>query len=244
MNRFNNYKLVISPPLELKELINKDLNTDFITSIYKILKKNCNKFIISYEVGTNDNEHLDIVACFKGKQARKDILGKLKNIFTQEELEDKRYINIGKITDLQQRLGYSLKEQINNISEGFTDDELTEASEYYAEWERENNIKKELKDIKTINTTAKAIQYMCNFIKHHKDFDPEMFNKTILISFIKETIQKGVHYDLSINQKRNMSRFLMAYYGKNMTALNYLANEFDYEGVECNVCGTGIQDYN
>ena len=148
-----------------------------------------------------------------------------------DNIDDERYIKIVKVSDLKQRIGYSLKENKYSIIEGYDDDQIEIIQDYYNDWEIKNNIKNELKDIIILSTSAKAVKYLCGYIKLHHNKEMDIDKETIL-HYIQQTIKHGVHYDLSIRQKHNVTKFLYAHFGDDNHASNCLVglrNEFDYD---------------
>ena len=126
MNRHLNWAITYSPQ-------DKDNISNHYQTTLQALNKNTTQFIIQYEEGSNStNPHLDIVACFKSKQAKNDISKKFYFLGKKPE------VVFSVIADLPYRVGYNQKEGLEssfNHIFNFTETFIEESIEHYTQEE-------------------------------------------------------------------------------------------------------------
>lgn len=163
MNRHLNYAIVYSPA-------DKENIQHHYQKTLKVLNKNCEKFLIAYELGKNEtNPHLDIVACFKSKQARNDLTKKFNFLGTKPE------VVYSVIKDLPYRVGYNQKESLDspfNHNFNFTDSDIESAVQHYIDEEESRKVARKKYNLFTyIKESTFAYEYN-KFILSNKLEEP------------------------------------------------------------------------
>ena len=218
-NRYTDWAIIYSPP-------DKDvLNKDKIMQLIKILKKNTTLYSISYETGeTGSNPHWDIVASFKTKQAKGDLRSKFHTIL--DNMERPATVST-KISDLKQRLGYNLKENLDfpfsiDDTSNITDEYRQTCIKYYNEWcqqqETKNAIKNTFKYIKPQNALHEINKFILLSGESNINTEPKL--KVI----ITQMLLQGYFFDMKALTKRKMVKAFLAYQTQNSS---HLEDELD-----------------
>jgi len=189
MNRHLNWAITYSPQ-------DKDNLKEHYQPLLQALNKNTNQFIIQYEEGSNStNPHLDIVACFKSKQAKNDV-GK-KFYFLGKKPE----VVYSVIADLRYRIGYNQKERLDssfnhnfNIEQSFIDESI----EHYTQEEIKRKATKAKYNLFTYCKESTFAYEINKYIINNKLEPPTeeedletVLNQMYLDGFIFNTIRKN-----------------------------------------------------
>jgi len=203
VNRFTDWYMVWSP--DDKELIDSEHKEYFI----KILKKNTIKFSISYEVGeSGTNPHLDMVAVFKNKQTKNDVLKKINRTYIHYwDLAKSGPLVINHISDWKYRLGYNLKEGEQICRENLTEEEQQIAIDHYdnlnIERAKEREIKQKYKYIGQKNVINTIHKYK---VKN----DLKVKEPDHLAKIISTMMMDGYYFDIKSDTKRKIFKFILA----------------------------------
>lgn len=203
INRFTDYLIVWSP--DDKDMLDTEHKDYFI----KILKKNTIKYSVCYETGeAGTNPHLDIVAVFKNKQTKNDVLKKINRTYIHYwDLAKSGPLVINHITDWKYRLGYNLKEGEQYSRENITDEEQQLAIEHYETLNKERSDKKELL------TKYKYVgqKNVINTIHRFKLLkDKTITSSEDLYNLIKAMAMDGYYFDINHETKRKIFNFILA----------------------------------
>lgn len=189
MNRHNNFAIIYSPE-------DKANIKNHYQATLKVLNKNCDKFIIAYEEGkTQSNPHLDIVACFKSKQARNDLSKKFSFLGTKPQ------VVYSVINDLPYRIGYNQKEKtespLNHIF-NFTDSDIEAAVEHYISEEQSRKLAKKKYNLFTYIKESTFAYEFNKFVIQNKIIEPitqsayeKVLSEMYISGYIFTTIKKS-----------------------------------------------------
>lgn len=217
-NRYHDWSLVWSP--EDKQ----DLNISNINIILKVLKKLTTRYNVEYEQGENSNPHLDIVASFKSKQARKDIADRLTvNPAIIFWPSNKGPLSINRITDWDYRLGYNTKENEDwpfidiSFPKSFnvSAEEIEIATAHYIKLNKEReNVKKIKNNFKYIS--KKQTLYTLNNYQISNNI-PTPRSESDFIDLIKAMILEGYYFDIRQNEKHEMYKFYLGFHKQTLS---------------------------
>lgn len=189
MNRHLNWAITYSP------LDKDDLKTHYQSTL-QALNKNTTQFIIQYEEGSkSSNPHLDIVACFKSKQAKNDVGKKFYFLGTKPQ------VVYSVIADLKYRIGYNQKENLpSSFNHNFNFEEtfIKESIEHYTEVENERKKQKAKYNLFTYCKESSFAYEVNKYIINNKIEPPteeidleNVLNQMYLDGYIFNTIRKN-----------------------------------------------------
>lgn len=189
MNRHNNYAIIYSPADK------ENININYQATL-KVLNKNCEKFIIAYEEGAKQtNPHLDIIACFKSKQAKGDLSKKFHFLGTKPQ------VVYSVINDLPYRIGYNQKEKqespFNHIF-NFTDADLESGTEHYLQEEENRKVARKKYNLFTyIKESSFAYEYNKYILsnKLQEPLDQESYEKILQQMYLEGYIFTTIKQD-------------------------------------------------
>jgi hypothetical protein len=220
-NRYNDWAIIYSP-LDKSTLTEQKLN-----KLIKVLKKNSTLYSISYETGDmGQNPHWDIVTTFKTKQAKGDLVAKFHNILDNME---RPCTVCTKITDIKQRLGYNLKENLDfpfsiDDTSNITDEYRQTCITYYEKWlktqETNNKIKNTFKFIQTKNALHEINKFI--LLSGEENINTEAKLKII----ITQMLLQGYYFDMKAITKRKMVKAYLAYTNNDTTTLKEELDEW------------------
>lgn len=189
MNRHNNWAITYSPQ-------DKDNLKLHYQTLIQTLNKNATQFLIQYEEGSkSSNPHLDIVTCFKSKQAKNDLSKKFPFLGKKPE------VVYSVIKDLKYRTGYNQKENLSssfNHNFNFTETFIEESIEHYTQVEEERKIQRAKYNIFTYIKESTFAYEVNKFILNNNLFFPteesqldKILQQMYLEGFIFTTIKKN-----------------------------------------------------
>lgn len=219
-NRYTDWAIIYSP--SDKSLICETL----INQLLKILKKNCTLYSVSYEEGSQGtNPHIDIVASFKSKQARGDLVDKLHTLLGNMKRPS---TDLTKILDMKQRIGYNLKESLefpfpvshldHELIFGITDQFKQECLDYYSNWTKEQSKVKGIKNnFKYVNTKT-CLHTINKYIieKEETITTPQSF-----ITIIKAMTLDGYYFDMNSDRKREICKVYLAWAKQDVSDIDF-----------------------
>lgn len=171
-------------------------------------EKHTTEYSIQYEEGSKGKHpHLDCIFRFKSKQAKADIVKKIKEVYTNN-IE----FHMGKIADWQYRLGYNLKETLYHEDytlSTFSEAEKNEAIDYYLEkkanQEQAKAERERFQYIKANNLLYTLNQYLL------KD-KISIYSVQDYWTHIHVLEKQGYYFDISHNKHMDFCRWLIQYF--------------------------------
>ena len=213
-NRHHNYHIIISPPLEVRELVLSDGKKE---QLIKLLNKHCTAYAFSYEHGSQGSTltHIDLYCEFAKKQAKEDIKRKFNKFLKDVEYDPDLFdlficIKSIKTDDPRTMLGYTFKESplrfhLFNI----TMDEVDNYIELYQKKCEIAESRDYFKIVKSVGSTLQKLNIamtndfihdsLFERINHHDNCQSE-YGNWLVDEIIAMYLRQGVVFELRPNQ--------------------------------------------
>ncbi len=211
------YHLILSPPVEFREII---ITSTFLSSLKTTLLKHSGKFAIALEKGSNsEHTHIDCYVEFYKPQDKSDILRKLSKLNTDCDWKDTRFFQCKNIKTKPESdmIGYTMKEQdLDNDEEYYilhniSLETVAKKVMVYKEKEELKQSQKKHRPI-GIQKLIMAISAEICLWEQGKNGEKWQYSDNSWIDIIILIENKGNYINLTKTQKENIRKYFRRYY--------------------------------